>query len=63
MKKMICVMSFAIALFLFALCGCAESEYSKAGKDFDNWIKDDPKTWTDTEKRYYNDFMDWVDKQ
>ncbi len=39
-----------------------ESEYEKAGDEFGTWIKEDPKSWSDTEKQYFNDLMDWADK-
>ena len=35
-----------------------ESDYEKAGKEFDTWIGEDPSTWTDTEKQYFNDFWE-----
>lgn len=52
----------ALVVFMTLLSGCFESEYEKAGKEFNTWIKKDPRSWTDTQKKYYNDFMDWADK-
>lgn len=53
-----------IIILLLALIGsCSEeSEYEKAGKNFGTWARRDPKTWSDTEKEYFNNFMDWEDK-
>lgn len=51
-----------VLIILMALSGGTESEYEKAGKTFDTWTKQDPSTWTDTQKDYMNDFFDWMDK-
>ena len=52
-----------IIVILLALLGsCApDSEYEKAGKEFGSWINTDPNKWTDTQKTYFNNFMDWAD--
>ena len=42
-------------------CG-ATNEYEEAGNSFGQWIREDPNTWSDTEKQYFNDFMEWSDK-
>lgn len=49
-----------ILMLLLAIGGSFESDYERAGKEFDDWINDDPRTWTDTEKQYFDDFMDWA---
>ena len=49
-------------IVLAMIGGGMESDYEKAGKEFETWIGEDPRTWTDTEKQYFNDFMDWADK-
>lgn len=61
MKKLLA--SCLIFLCLLSLCGCVETDYEKAGKNFDTWINEDPDTWSDAEKQYFDDFMDWADKQ
>lgn len=50
----------AIAM-IFGSCA-GDSEYEKAGKEFGSWVNDNPENWSDTEKEYFNDFMDWTDK-
>lgn len=52
----------AIILFVLALSQAEESDYEKAGKEFETWIGEDPRTWTDTEKQYFEDFWEWADK-
>jgi len=54
----------AVLLFLGLIgksCG-ATSEYEEAGNNFGQWMREDPSTWSDTEKQYFNDFMEWSDK-
>ena len=38
------------------------SEYSKAGETFDSWVNTDPNTWTDAQKDYFNDVMNYEGK-
>ena len=53
----------AILLFISLIGGCmGDSEYERAGKEFGTWVNTDPNGWTDTQKNYFNDFMDWADK-
>ena len=50
-------------LILGLLGGCLEdNEYEKAGKEFGTWVNKGPENWSDTEKQYFNDFMEWADK-
>lgn len=52
-----------MVLVLSLLSGCVgDSEYETAGKTFGSWGKNNPSTWTDTQKSYFNNFMDWADK-
>lgn len=46
---------------LFGSC-VGDSEYEKAGKEFGSWVNKGPENWSDTEKEYFNNFMDWADK-
>ena len=55
------ILVFAVLGVLFG--GCTEdSEYEKAGKEFGSWVNKGPENWSDTEKKYFNDFMEWSDK-
>lgn len=56
------VIAFLIIIVLAIIGGGMESDYEKAGKEFGTWIGEDPSTWTDTEKQYFNDFWEWADK-
>lgn len=57
------IVSFFLIIALLAAGGSGkESKYEKAGKEFDTWIGQDPQTWTDTEKQYFDDFWEWADK-
>lgn len=38
------------------------SDYDKAEKTFDTWIKQDPNTWTDAQSDYFNDVMNYSNK-
>ena len=63
MKKSSILLIAIFILFLALLGSCMEdSEYEKAGKNFDSWVNKGPENWSDTEKQYFNDFMDWADK-
>ncbi len=60
-----CLISIIIAvLFLLILGSCsnAENEYSKAGEEFGTWVNTDPRGWTDTQTKYFNNFMEWADE-
>lgn len=46
-------------LGLIGSCCNLESDYEKAGKSFGTWVNSDPNNWTDTQKNYFNNFMDW----
>ena len=60
MKKFIVL--FISLITIATLSGCVESEYERAGKEFGSWVNTDPHKWTDTQKDYFNNFMDWADK-
>lgn len=63
MNKKGLILTVAVVLFLGLLGSCgSDSEYEKAGKEFGTWVNTDPNGWTDTQKDYFNDFMDWADK-
>lgn len=53
-----------VLVILFGLLGsCAgESDYEKAGNSFGDWVNTDPNRWTDTQKDYFDNFMDWAGK-
>lgn len=52
-----------IVIILLAVIGSGiEGDYEKAGEEFETWISEDPRTWTDTEKQYFNDFWEWSSK-
>ena len=53
---------FLIVLGLLGMLFGEDTEYEKAGKTFGTWIKTDPNKWTNTQKDYFNDFMDWADR-
>ena len=62
-KKGIVIAIIVIVFLLILLGSCAgDSEYEQAGKEFGSWINKDPKSWSDTQKDYFNNFMDWADK-
>ena len=58
----ILVSIFIALMAVVTLSGCIESDYERAGKEFGSWVNTDPNKWTDTQKTYFNDFMDWTDK-
>lgn len=60
MKKFI-IVTLSI-LMVGLLSSCMESEYERAGKEFGSWVNTDPNKWTKTQKDYFNNFMDWSDK-
>ena len=64
MDKKALFSTIAIIVFVAALLGsCMEdSEYERAGKEFGSWVNKNPSSWTDTQKDYFNDFMDWADE-
>ena len=49
-----------VLLLLIGSCG-SESEYERAGKEFGSWVNTYPNGWTDTQKDYFNNFMEWSD--
>ena len=49
-----------VIIILAIISSGTESEFEKAGKDFDNWINDDPRTWSDAEKEYFEFFWEQV---
>lgn len=52
----------AVIVLLGLLGSCAgDTEYERAGKEFGSWVNTDPSGWTDTQKNYFNDFMEWSD--
>lgn len=52
-----------IVIILLAVIGSGiEGDYEKTGEEFETWISEDPRTWTDTEKQYFNDFWEWSSK-
>ncbi len=56
------VIMIVMLLALLGSCDAFDSDYEKAGKEFGSWINTDPNKWTDTQKDYFNNFMDWADK-
>ena len=58
------IIGIIIVVAILALIGsCSgDSEYEKAGKEFGSWVNKDPSSWSDTQKDYFNNFMDWADK-
>lgn len=50
-----------IALLFLGLLGSmmGDSDYEKAGKSYGSWVSTDPKTWTTTQKNFYNNFNKW----
>ncbi|MBO4734215.1 MAG: hypothetical protein J5662_07050 [Clostridia bacterium] len=63
-KKAIVLIGIAVVVFLVTLGGCfGESEYEKSQNSFSNWSKKNPNSWSDSEKRVYKDFSNWLSKQ
>lgn len=60
-KNIFITIIIVVLLGLFGSCS-EDSEYETAGKTFGSWVNSDPNTWSDTEKEYFNDFMNWADK-
>lgn len=56
------IIVFIVIILLGALGLGGESDYEKAGKEFNIWINEDPRTWTDTERQYFDDLWEWADK-
>lgn len=56
---------YIIIILLFAslisggFSSCNETDYEKAEKEFRTWSKNDPNTWTDAQKEYFNNFLNW----
>ena len=57
------VWAIVIVVILLALIGSCggESEYERAGNEFSSWVNTDPNGWTDTQKDYFINFMEWSD--
>lgn len=64
MDKKTIIWAIVIIILVFGLLGsCTENtEYEKAGKEFGTWVNKGPENWSDAEKQYFNDFMEWSDK-
>ena len=64
MEKKTVLWTIVIIISILVLFGsCSEdSEYERAGKEFGSWVNKGPENWSKTEKQYFNDFMDWADK-
>ena len=60
MKKFVVLLVLLMTIAAFS--GCGDSEYERAGKEFGSWVNKGPSKWTNTQKEYFNDFMDWADK-
>lgn len=56
------IIVIVIIVVLVAIGGSIESDYERAGKEFETWINEDPRTWTDTERQYFEDFWDWANE-
>lgn len=61
-EKIIGIVAVLVLLGLLGSCFGEKSEYEQAGDTFGDWVNKDPNKWTDTQKDYFNDFMDWADK-
>lgn len=55
------VLAFVAMAALFGSCS-EDSEYERAGKEFGSWVNKGPENWSNTEKEYFNNFMDWANK-
>lgn len=64
MDKKAVILTIVVIVLIFGLLGgCTEdSEYERAGKTFGSWVNKGPENWSKAEKEYFNDFMDWADK-
>lgn len=61
-SKIVIVVILAV-IVLLSVFGCGpRNDYERAGREFGTWINEDPSTWTDTERKYFNDFLEWADK-
>lgn len=56
-KTRIFICMIVIILALILLSGCKESKYEKAGKEFLTWSNKDPRSWTETQKFYFDNFI------
>ena len=56
------IIVIVVILILLAVGSDIESDYERAGREFESWISKDPRTWTNTERQYFNDFWEWADK-
>ena len=64
MDKKAILGTIIIVIAFFGILGSCigDSEYERAGKEFGSWVNKDPNSWTDTQQDYFNNFMDWADK-
>ena len=63
MKKETVAVIVLIIVLLSLLGSCmGDSEYETAGKEFGSWVNEGPENWSDTEREYFNNFMEWSDK-
>ena len=60
--KIIGIVAVIVLFILLGSCFGGKSEYEEAGETFGQWVNSDPNDWTDTQKDYFNDFMEWSDK-
>ena len=58
-KGILYVIIFLICLGSLGSCMGVESDYERAGNEFGTWVNEDPSGWSDTEREYFNDFMEW----
>lgn len=58
----IAIAIFVIILILSMITGTKDNDYKRAGKSFGTWSNQSPQTWTNTQRKYFNDFWEWNDK-
>lgn len=56
------IIVFIVIILLAVIDGGIESDYEKEGDEFETWIGEDPRTQTNTEKQYFNNFGEWSNK-
>ena len=53
-----------IVLLLLAVSQCSTDDYKQQEiQKFGNQLKKDPRNWNNEEKRRYNNYADWLEKQ
>ena len=63
MNKKVLIGAVMVVCVLALIGSCSgDSEYESVGKSFGSWVNTDPSGWSDTQKDYFNNFMDWADK-